>query len=378
VTGPLHGVQVVELASIGPGPFGCMLLADLGADVIRIERPAPAGAGKARLTNDVLRRNRRSICLDLTKPSGVELARSLVSRADVFVEGLRPGGAERLGLGPDEVMATNKRLIYARMTGWGQTGPLAQQPGHDINYIAVSGALEAIGRRGEAPVPPLNLVGDNGGGGMFLALGVVSALLERSTSGLGQALDVAMVDGSALLTANFHGFLARDEWDRERGANLCTGAPFYDTYETADGKYVAFGANEPKFYRALMSTLGFDVDTLPEQLDQASWPALKATVAERVRARTRSQWCEVFATVDTCFAPVLSFEEARDHEHARARSSFLDGPLPSPAPAPRFSRTPAGPVIAPPVPGAHSDEILSELGLTTMEIDELRAAKVLQ
>lgn len=373
--GPLAGVRIIELASIGPGPFGCMVLADLGADVIRVERPASPGAD-SRATTDTLRRNRRSIGVDLSERRGLDVARRLCDGADVFVEGLRPGAAERLGLGPDVLMARNRALVYARMTGWGQMGPLASQPGHDINYIALSGALEAIGRHGDNPVPPLNLIGDNGGGGMLLALGVMAALLERVHSGEGQIIDAAMVDGSALLTANFHGFLARGEWDRERGANVCTGAPFYDTYETADGKYVAFGANEPKFYEALMSTLGFAVDSLPDQMDRATWPELKQRVAAVVRTRSRDDWCAVFAGVETCFAPVLSFEEARDHEHAKSRGSFVDGGFLQPAPAPRFSRTPPNPVRPPPAIGAHGDDLLAEVGLTADEAQVLRDDKV--
>jgi alpha-methylacyl-CoA racemase len=359
VSGPLDGVRVVELAGLGPAPFGAMVLSDLGADVVCVDRPVVTDdEARARAGREVIRRGRRSIALDLKQPDDVATLLRLVDAADVLIEGFRPGVVERLGVGPDVCLARNPRLVYARMTGWGQDGPLAQAPGHDIDYIAVAGALEAIGRRGDAPVPPLNLVGDNGGGGMLLAVGVLAALLEARGSGRGQVVDASIVDGSALLTANFHGFIANGRWRDERGTNQCTGAPFYDTFETSDGKYVAFGAQEPSFHAELVRLLGLDPDAFADQWDQASWPDRKVLVADVVRRRTRREWSDLLEGSDACFAPVLSFAEAPQHPHNRARGTFVEAwGVVQPAPAPRFERTPAAPPSRPPWPGEHEAEV---------------------
>lgn len=359
MTGPLAGVRVLELTGLGPGPFGAMVLGDLGADVVCVDRPGDLDAERrARAGRDVIRRGRRSIALDLKDDDDRETLLGLADVADVLIEGFRPGVAERLGVGPEVCLARNPRLVYARMTGWGQDGPLASAPGHDIDYIALSGALEAIGRRGDAPVPPLNLVGDNGGGGMLLAVGVLAALLEARTSGRGQVIDAAIVDGSALLTANFHGFRANGAWDAERGANQCTGAPFYETYETSDGKFVAFGSQERQFWAALVTRLGLPPEAVDQQWDRATWPARKAEVAAIVKQRSRAEWCELLEGTDACFAPVLSFDEAPHHPHNEARGTFVEAwGVVQPAPAPRFGRTPLGTPSRPPYPGEHADEV---------------------
>jgi len=375
--GPLAGVGVVELAAIGPSPFGCMVLADLGADVVVVDR-IPGDPHSAHVTGrSVLQRGRRSICVDLGSERGSALVRGLAASADVFVEGLRPGVAARLGLADADLLERNPRLVYAHMTGWGQQGPQSQAPGHDINYIAVAGALEAIGRSGDAPVPPLNLVGDNGGGGMLLALGIASALVERATSGRGQILDVAMMDGAALLTTNFHGFIASGAWDERRGHNLCTGAHFYDTYETSDGGYLAVGAQEPKFYVAFMTALGFDPAALPDQYDRTTWTDLKSEVARRIGTRSRDEWCAVFDGVEACVSPVLSFTEAPGHPQALARATFVDvDGIVQPAPAPRFGRTPPRTPLAPPGQGAATKEVLGAMGVSSEEIGDLRRHQV--
>ncbi|HEY7271735.1 MAG TPA: CaiB/BaiF CoA-transferase family protein [Actinoplanes sp.] len=336
--GPLAGVRVVELAGLAPGPFGCMVLADLGADVVRVDRPASPSL------DGPIQRGRRVTVLDLKSPDGVAGLLRLVDHADVLVEGYRPGVAERLGFGPPVCLGRNPRLVYARMTGWGQDGPLAHRAGHDIDYLAVSGALEPLGRAGDRPHAPINLLGDFGGGGMLLAVGVLAALLERERSGAGQVVDAAMVDGSALLTAFLHGMLAAGAWTEPRGQNLLDGgAPFYDTYRTADGGFLAVGALEPRFYAALLTGLGLDraVD-LPDQYDRAGWPVLRRRFAERFAQRTRAEWTAVFAGVDACVAPVLGPAEAHRHPHNAARDTFVEvGGIRQPAPAPRFSRTPA-------------------------------------
>lgn len=342
--GPLNGVRVVEIASAAPAPFACMVLGDLGAEVVRVDR-AKKGGAPAEPSTDPLERGRHTITVDLKSPEGARVVRKLAARADVLVEGFRPGVAERLGIGPDDCHAVNPALIYARMTGWGQTGPLADRAGHDINYISIAGALEPIGRRGEAPVPPLNLVGDFGGGGLLLALGITSALVERAASGRGQVVDAAMVDGAALLTAFVHGLRAAGTWSDERGTNLLDGAaPFYDTYETADGRYVSVGALERRFYAELLEGLGISPEDVPPQYDKARWPELRATLAAAFRARTRDEWEKVFDGRDACVTPVLSPAEAAHHPHAVARGGFVevDGVV-QPAPAPRFSRTPGRP-----------------------------------
>jgi crotonobetainyl-CoA:carnitine CoA-transferase CaiB-like acyl-CoA transferase len=343
--GPLAGVRVIELASLAPAPFGCMMLADLGADVVRVDRPP--GDGRLRLAPPVdapIQRNRRVVVLDLKSPDGVADLLCLVDRADVLVEPYRPGVAERLGFGPEPCMRHNPRLVYARMTGWGQDGPLAGRAGHDIDYIAVAGALEPLGRAGDRPYAPLNLLGDFAGGGMLLAVGVLAALLERERSGAGQVVDAAMVDGSALLTTFLHGMLEAGAWSAPRGHNLLDGgAPFYDTYRTADGGFMAVGALEPPFYAELLAGLGLTEDPdLPAQGDRTGWETLRRRFAERFAQRTRDEWTTVFSELDACVAPVLSPLEAHGHPQNRARGTFVDvGGVRQPAPAPRFGRTPA-------------------------------------
>lgn len=339
--GPLQGLRVVEIASLAPAPFGCMLLADLGADVLRVERAGSAPSVSAPI--GPLDRGRRSVAVNLKTPEGVAVVHRLVEDADVFVEGFRPGVAERLGIGPQELQSKNPRLVYARMTGWGQDGPLAERAGHDINYIAISGALEPVGRAGQRPNAPLNLLGDFGGGGAFLALGVLAALYEREVSGLGQVIDAAMVDGSSTLMAFVHGMRHAGQWPGERGTNLLDGgAACYDTYETADGKYVAVGAVEPQFYAQVLEGLGIAADTIPAQLDAAGWDRSKEVIGEAFKAKTRDQWTEIFSSSDACVSPVLSPWEAPLHPHNVARKSFVEvGGHLQPAPAPRFDRTPA-------------------------------------
>jgi alpha-methylacyl-CoA racemase len=370
-TGPLRGIRVIELASLAPAPFGCMVLADLGADVIRVDRVSEAGRDAPA---DPLQRGRRSVALNLKDPGGIDVLLQLADGADVLVEGFRPGVAERLGFGPDVCLRRNRRLVYARMTGWGQEGPLAPTAGHDIDYIAISGALDPIGRAGERPVPPLNLLGDFGGGGMLLAVGVLAALLERASSGQGQVVDAAMVDGSALLTAFIHGLRATGSWQNGRGGNLLDGgAPFYDTYRTADGRYVAVGALEPQFYAELLAGLGLDGEDLPPQLDRAGWPVLRERFAEVFGKRTRDEWAEAFSGSDACVFPVLSMDEAPGHPHNTARGVFgRVGGVPQPMPAPRFGRTPGGTPSPPGRPGAGTDAVLASAGLTASEIAALR------
>ena len=376
--GPLSGVRVIEIASLAPAPFGCMILADLGADVLRVERAERCGPD-APAPKDPLSRGRRSVGLNLKDPAGTELLLRLIEDADVLVEGFRPGVAERLGFGPDVCAARNPRLIFGRMTGWGQDGPLAPTAGHDIDYIAISGALSPIGRAGEPPVPPINFVGDFGGGGMLLALGILAALVERASSGLGQVVDAAMVDGSALITSFLYGMRATGAWQDQRGSNLLDGAaPFYDTYVCADGGCVAVGALEPQFYAALLAGLGLDAAGLPAQHDRARWPELRARFAAAFAARSRDEWAKVFAGTDACVSPVLSMAEAPAHPHATARNAFVEvGGIVQPAPAPRFGRTGAAAPAAPPRPGADTDAVLGGLGLATAEVADLRARGVI-
>ena len=371
--GPLNGVRVIEIASLAPGPFGCMILADLGADVVRVDR-AGGGDGLDLRPAGPLARSRRSIALNLKDPAGIDVLLRLTDTADVLVEAFRPGVAERLGFGPQVCAGRNPRLIYARMTGWGQHGPLASTAGHDINYIAVAGSLDPIGRAGERPVPPLNLVGDFGGGGMLLAVGVLAALLERERSGLGQVVDVAMVDGSALLASFLYGLRAAGGWRDERGTNLLDGgAPFYDTYRTADGRHMAVGALEPKFYAELLAGLGLDPAGLPAQYDRSGWPVLRAALTAAFGGRTQAEWAAVFDGSDACVAPVVSPADAPDHPHNAARGTFVDvGGLIQPAPAPRFSRTPAGPPAPPQAAGASTAEVMASLGFTDQQITRLR------
>jgi alpha-methylacyl-CoA racemase len=371
--GPLSGIKVLEFEAIGPAPFAGMLLADMGADVLLVDRPADAGLGLGRSRwYDVMMRGKRSVTLDLKDPHAREVVFELLGRADVLIEGFRPGVMERLGLGPEEVLRRNERIVYGRMTGWGQEGPLAARAGHDINYIALAGVLNAFGREGEAPVPPLNLVGDFGGGGMLLAFGVACALLEARRSGRGQVIDAAMVDGAALLATMFHGFLKANQWREERGTNvLDTGAPWYDVYETKDGGYVAVGAIEPKFFAELIRKLG--LRELPEQNDRTRWPEMRRRFAETFRTRTRDEWCRVFEGSDACFAPVLSWSQARQDPHNASRKTFIEaGGVEQPAPAPRFSRTPGGIRRPPPERGAGGEAALKDWGFDAGELSRLR------
>jgi alpha-methylacyl-CoA racemase len=342
MSGPLSGVKVLELAGIGPGPFCGMMLADMGADVLRVDRLEANDLGLPLEPKfDIMARGRRSIGLDLKRPQAIELVLTLVEKADALIEGFRPGVTERLGLGPDACLARNPRLIYGRVTGWGQDGPLAQAAGHDINYIAIAGVLHAIGRAGQAPVPPLNLIGDYGGA-MYLAFGIACALAERHASGRGQVVDAAMSESAASMMSIFYARTAAGGWRDERGVNVLDGgAPWYDVYETADGKHVAIGAIERRFYATLLERLGLDPASLPGQHERARWPELRARLRDAFKQRTRDEWCEVFEGHDACFAPVLSLTEAPTHPHNRARGTFLerDGVV-QPAPAPRFSRTP--------------------------------------
>jgi len=374
--GPLEGVRIIEIAGIGPGPFCAMMLADMGADVIRVDRadrvrPADSDAPSA----DVMNRGRRSIAVDLKKPEGVEVVLALAETADGLIEGFRPGVAERLGIGPDECSARNPRLVYGRMTGWGQDGPYARTAGHDINYISLAGALGAMGRRGQGPVPPLNLVGDFGGGGLLLAFGMVCALLEARSSGQGQVVDAAMVDGTATLTTFIYGLLASGFWSDEVGTNMLdSGAHYYDVYETSDSKYVSIGSIEPQFYAELRRLLGLDDPRWDAQNDKTAWPALKEELAAVFRTRTRDEWCEILEGSDVCFAPVLHPREAPAHPHNAARGTFTEvAGITQPRPAPRFSRT-DGEIRRPPCqPGRHTDELLIELlGLDDDALEALR------
>ncbi|WP_431041378.1 CaiB/BaiF CoA transferase family protein [Streptomyces sp. P1-3] len=362
--GPLAGVRVVELAGIGPGPFAAMLLADLGADVVRIDRPGGAGL-RIDPDHDITNRNKRSVLLDLKAPGGVAAVLDLAERADVLIEGNRPGVAERLGIGPDACLARNPRLVYGRMTGWGQDGPLAGTAGHDIGYIAITGALSMIGAAADQPpAVPANLLGDYAGGSLYLVIGVLAALQHARTTGTGQVVDAAIVDGTAHLTAMIHGMMAAGGWQDRRGANLLDGgAPFYGTYETADGGYMAVGALERKFYAEFIDLLGI-ADQVPARDDFARWGELRAAVAARFRTRTRAEWAEVFEGSDACVAPVLSLREAPGHPHLAARGTFVaHAGITQPAPAPRFSATP-GAVHRPPArPGADAAEVAADWGV---------------
>ncbi|PXY28063.1 CaiB/BaiF CoA transferase family protein [Prauserella muralis] len=373
--GPLSGLKVIELAGLAPAPFACTILADLGADVIRVDRAVP-GEDVLGLPDDPLTRGRRSIGVNTKTPEGVELVLTLAEKADVLVEGFRPGVAERMGLGPEQVRARNPRLVYGRVTGWGQDGPLAQSAGHDINYIGLAGALEPVGRAGERPVPPVNFLGDFGGGGLFLAMGVLAALYERTSSGQGQVVDASMVDGAALLTTQLHGMRAGGLWQGERGENLLDGgAPFYDTYQCADGRYVAVGAIEMRFWAALVQVLGLDAEELPVHLDQREWPRLRAILAEAIGKHTRDELVAKAEGTDACLTPVLSPWEAAEHPHNAARGTFVDvGGVVQPAPGPRFDRTPPATPGPPPQTGADTSAVLAELGLGDERIAALREA----
>jgi alpha-methylacyl-CoA racemase len=370
--GPLSGVRVLEFAGIGPGPLCATLLSDMGADVLRIDRKGARWNGK----EEVLSRGRRSAAVDLKSKAGVEACLELVARADMLQEGFRPGVMERLGLGPDECLKRNPKLVYGRVTGWGQHGPLSQAAGHDINYIAITGALHAIGRPGERPVPPLNLVGDFGGGGVYLAMGMVAALFEAQRSGKGQVVDCAMTDGAASLMNMIYGFKASGFWKDERGVNMLDGgAHFYDTYETADGKYVALGSIEPQFYAELRERAGLKDGVWDAQLDRDAWPDLKQRLAAVIKTKTRDEWCRLMENTDVCFAPVLTMEEAPHHPHNKARETFVevDGVV-QPNVAPRFSRTPSAIQGPPPMIGAHTTEAFADWGLSAERIAALKSA----
>jgi len=375
--GVLSGYKIVEFAGIGPAPMCAMLLSDMGAEVLRIDRTEDANLGiPTDAKYGVLNRGRRSVALDLKRKEGAEVALKLIEKADALIEGFRPGVMERLGLGPDVCMARNPRLVFGRMTGWGQDGPLAHAAGHDINYIALTGALHSIGRKGEAPVPPLNLVGDFGGGGVYLALGVVAALLEAQKSGKGQVIDVAMIDGASSLMAAIYGLRAAGRWTDVRGENILdTGAHYYDVYETSDGKYISIGSIEPKFYAELLRLSGLQQEELPRQNDRPAWPGLKDRVAKIFKTKTREEWCKLMEGSEVCFAPVLSMQEAPNHPHNRQRGTFVevDGVV-QPAPAPRFSRTPSAIQRPPATPGEHTEEALREWGLSTTELVQLRGS----
>ncbi|MGQ0533232.1 MAG: CaiB/BaiF CoA transferase family protein [Caulobacteraceae bacterium] len=361
--GPLSGVKVVEFAGIGPGPFCCMLLSDMGADVVRIDRKG----GRPTFKNDIPARGRRHVALDLKDANDVAVALAMIEKADVLIEGFRPGVMERLGLGPDEALARNPRLIYGRMTGWGQTGPLAEAAGHDLNYIAISGALHAMGRKDDAPAPPLNLVGDYGGGSLYLAMGVCAALYEAQRSGQGQVIDAAITDGAASLMSVIYGLRASGVWSDERDANLLDGgAPFYDVYETKDGKFVAIGSLEPQFYALLLEKTELENDpALAVQMNKPEWPAMSEKVAAVLASKTRDEWTALMEGTDVCFAPVLSMAEAPSHRHNVARDTFVDlGGLVQPAPAPRFSRTPSAIQGPPGGVGADAAQILDEWGIS--------------
>ncbi len=373
--GPLSGVKVIELQGIGPGPFCGMMLADMGAEIIRIDRAGSVGQD-ANVT-DILARGRKSIGVDLKNADGVETVLRLIEQADVLIEGFRPGVTERLGVGPDVCLARNPRLIYGRMTGWGQTGSMASVAGHDINYISLSGTLHAIGNKDGNPVPPLNLVGDFGGGGMLLAFGIAAALFETANSGRGQVIDAAMTDGSALLMNAVFGIMNTGRWSEARGTNLLDGgAHFYGTYATSDGKHVSIGSIEPQFYALLLEKTGLDTDAdLPKQMSRADWPAVRAKLEGIFASKTRDEWDEIMLGTDICYAPVLNFEEAMANPHNQARQTFKENSgVKQAAPAPRFSRTePQLPDVAV-APGANTDEILLSLGLSTAEVESLKAA----
>lgn len=372
--GPLQGFRVIELAGIGPGPFCGMMLSDMGAEVIRVDRVGGRGGRR-----DVLTRNRRSIAVDLKQPAGVEVVLKLAETADALFEGFRPGVTERLGLGPEDCMARNRRLVYGRMTGWGQDGPIAHAAGHDINYIGLAGALHAIGEPGGKPVPPLNLIGDFGGGGMLLAYGLVCGMLEASRSGEGQVIDAAMVDGAAALMAMFFS-MAGNGFKDQRGSNMLDGgAHFYNTYETKDGEYVCVGAIEPQFYAELVEKSGVDANRFGPQMDAGQWAPFKDELAEVFKQKTRAEWCAIMEGSDVCFAPVLSILEAPQHPHNKHRATFVDvdGVI-QPAPAPRFSRTQAEISHAARPPGADTREVLADIGFDESKIGALEAQGVVQ
>jgi alpha-methylacyl-CoA racemase len=375
--GTLSGYKIIEFAGIGPVPMCAMLLADMGAEVLRIDRTEDAALGiRLEAKYSLLSRGRKSVAIDLKRGEGVEVAMKLIEKADALLEGFRPKVMERLGLGPDECLKRNPRLIYGRMTGWGQEGPLAPAAGHDINYIALSGVLASIGRKGQAPVPPLNLVGDFGGGGLYLALGVVAGVLEAQKSGKGQVVDAAMVDGAASLLTAIYGMHASGMWSNTRGDNIAdTGAHFYDVYETKDGEFVSIGSIEAKFYAELLKLSGLEGQEMPPQMDREAWPDLKEKFAALFKTKTRAAWCKIMEGSDICFAPVLSMAEAPKHPHNQLRGTFVevDGVV-QPGPAPRFSRTPSKIQRPPAKPGEHTEEALREWGFSAVDLDKLRGA----
>lgn len=374
--GPLAGIKVVEMAGIGPGPFTAMMLSDLGAEVIRVDRLSHKGKGHRA---NVLNRGRKSIAIDLKNPKGVEATMGLIEKADVVLEGFRPGVMERLGLGPDDCLARNPRLVFGRMTGWGQSGPLAQAAGHDINYISIGGALGAMGYADRPPAPPLNLVGDFGGGAMYLLTGILAALIERSSSDRGQVVDAAMTDGTASLLSPFYGLMAMNMWTTDRFSNrLDGGAFYYGSYECSDGKYISIGSLEPQFYALLLEKAGITDPEFKNQLDEEAWPAKREKLAALFKSKSRQEWCNIMEGTDVCFAPVLNLAEAPDHPHNKARNTFVevDGVV-QPAPAPRFSRTQGEIQGSAAIAGEHSEEVLRDWGYTDQEISELKAANAL-
>lgn len=374
--GPLAGIRIIELAGLGPAPFGAMLLADLGAEVIRVDRTGGGHGIGVKAQFDVLSRNRKQLRLDLKHPEGKKALLRMLSQADGMIEGFRPGVIERLGFGPDVLWEHNPRLVIGRMTGWGQDGPLAQRSGHDINYIALAGALFSIGEKNGPPTPPLNLVGDFGGGGLLLAFGMVCALLESRSSGLGQVVDTAMVDGAALLTAGIHGMLAQGMFQEKRGETILNGgAPFYAVYECADGEHVTIGSLEPQFFDELLQRLEIEPEAFGNRNDPRQWPAQRGMLEAVFRTRSRDEWTDALQDTDICFAPVLRMTEAPSHPHNRERGNFIDvGGMVQPAPAPRFSRSSAGECAPPASPGAHTDEVMADYGFSPDEIESLHAA----
>ena len=377
--GPLAGIKVVELAGLGPASFTCMLLADMGAGVVRVDRATAADFGApVDPRYQLLNRGRRSIAVDLKSDEGIGIVERLVGDADALVEGFRPGATERMGLGPDTCLAINPRLVYGRMTGWGQDGPLAQSAGHELNFTALTGAIDAIGSRGGPPVLPLNLIGDFGGGALYLAFGIACALLEARTSGRGQVIDGAVVDGAAHLMTGVFGMMARNDWSRERGENLLSGGrPWYSVYETRDHRYITLGAVEKRFYREMLIKTGLLRDEFLDRDDRSMWPRLAEALGDVIRTRTMDEWTELLQGTDVCFAPVLSVDEAPAHPHMKAREIFVESHgVVQPAPAPRFSRSKPALTLPPPLPGQHSRELLQEIGFAPAQIEGLFARGV--
>ena len=379
--GPLKGIKIVEFGGIGPPPMCAMLLADMGADVLRIDRLQSSGLGLPVPPKfSVMDRSRRSVAIDIKKPEGTQAVLRLLDDADALIEGFRPGVMERLGLGPEVCLARNPRLVFGRVTGWGQTGPLSHAAGHDLNYIALTGAAHAIGRRDQIPTPPLNLVGDFGGGGLYLALGIVAGLVEAQRSGHGQVVDAAMVDGAASLMSSLFGLYANGMITNNRGENILdSGSHFYDVYETADGKFISIASIEAKFYAELLQRIGLENEALPDQMDQKHWPELKERFVKLFRTKTRDEWCKILEGTDVCFAPVLNYDEAPHHPHNKARDAFVEveGVM-QPAPAPRFSRTASQVQRPPAAPGEHTEEGLLDWGFSREEIEGLREAGVIK